>query len=241
MNDKPMQTASGHTPDNPNAFLIFKGVTQAIIKDPASFAIGAVGKVNPALGYAGHAFRSVVRGEFHKRIVADVEQLIHENAIKQEYLESEQAHACFADLLDYIDKISPDPKRYEAIRTAFLKILGRGETGKQAPYAQQMLRVIYGLSAGEITVLGTIYNMGGGGRVNGDTWLNEVANKSGLLRSELVAEIEDSLLKKRLILKRNDSRVVSEFNQGDVLKWGMRNRLTTLGQEVCETFARPQS
>lgn len=84
-------------------------------------------------------------------------------------------------------------------------------------------------------VLATVYKMGSGGRVIASHWANDVANRSGLLREELVFEIESALLKKRLLLPRNkDNEYIPDGG------WGQRNRLTILGQEICELIQRPQ-
>lgn len=230
-----------HTPESPNAFYAFRGAMEAIRANPAQFGVGLAGLADSRFALAGRLYQAAARGSFAQQLQVEIEELIKQGKVSQEYLKTNEAHACFADLLDSIDRISPDPKRYEAIRTAFLKVLQRGETGTHAPYAQQMLRIIYELSAGEILVLATAYTMSRGGEVTADSWLNDVANKSGILRSEIVEGIELSLMQKRLIHARSTRSGAANFEYPYIKVWGLRSRLTTLGQEVCETFARPQS
>jgi hypothetical protein len=235
--EKPSADISKVT-DGLNVFDALKAAAKAIANESPEILTGVLATVLPPALPVVRLFHAGAKNNLIRQIVVEVEEFRKKGAINEEYLKTDEAHACFADLLDYIDKTSPDPKRYDAIRTAFLKVLDRKQTGKNAPYDQQMLRIICELSAGEIVVMGTIYKMGMGGEVRRSSWLCDVANNSGLLRLEIVEEIEESLMKKRLIYEHGDLRAAEH---AVIKKWGMRNRLTTLGQEVCETFMRPEA
>lgn len=226
--------------DGLNVFDALKAAAKAIGTESPEILTGVLATVLPPVLPIVRLFHAGAKNNLIKQIVIEVEEFRKKGAINEDYLKTDEAHACFSDLLDSIDKISPDPQRYDAIRTAFLKALERRETGHSAPHAQQLLRVIYELSSGEIVVLATIYGMGSpGGRQAANVWLSEVANKSGILRSEIVEEIEMSLMDKRLIALRGD--VADPKRYQNIIQWGVRNRLTSLGQEVCDNFMRPQS
>lgn len=240
MKNKSIQSQPIEAPESSNAFNAFRGAMQVIRENPAQFGVGLSGLADSRFALAGRLYQAAARGTFAQQIQAEVEEMIDEGTIKPAYLETDEAHACFADLLDSIDKMSPDPKRYDAIRTAFLRALGQGQTGKGGIYAQQMLRAIYELSAGEIVVLATIYHMGNGANDRIDSWLNDVANASGILRSEIVEGIEKTLMEKRLILPRVDEPKTYPRHT-ERISYGSKNRLTTFGQEVCENFTQRQS
>ncbi len=205
---------------------------KAIGEESPEILAGLLATLIPQAAGPIRMFQATLKGQFLRQLLVELERLRKAGAIREDYLKSDPAKACFADLLDAIDKTSPDPKRLDAMRRAFLKTMEQGTTGHDAPYSQQMLRVIYGLSAGEIVALAAIYQMGGSAGVAAISWLTEVANKSGLLRLELVEEVEESLDRKRLIHPRAAGKSGRESQ--NVLIWGQRNRLTTLGQEVCE-------
>jgi hypothetical protein len=225
----------GNAADSPNVVDALKGALAATAEQSPEILSGLLGAVCPPALIPIRIFHAGVKGHFLQQAMAELEALRKKGEIREEYLKSNEAAACMSDLLDYIDKISPDPKRYEAIRTAFLKILSQGETGKNAPHAQQLLRVIYELSAGEIAVLAAIFKMGGtAGSVSHKKWRSDVANQSGLLRTEIVMGIEEVLVGKRL---------VTPINTGmpSQIIWGQQNRLTPLGVEVCEHIQQEQS
>lgn len=187
----------------------------------------------PMIGKGIRLLLAGFKGAFLVELSRLVEEARKRGSIKDAYLASDPAKACFADLLDFVDKTSPDPKRFEAIRNVFLRILRQGETGTSAPYRQQMLRIVCDLSAGELVVLAAVYKLGTGANKNPESWRHEVANASGLLRAELVAGIEDGLVAKRLLLPLVSTP--NEFSgETTEVAWGIRNRLTLLGQEVCE-------
>ena len=224
---KPSQSIA-NAADSNNALTAFKGAIRAMIEESPEILTGILGTILPPALIPIRLFHATAKGQFLRQLMVELEKFREKGQIKEDYLKSEQAWACFSDLLDYIDKTSPDPKRHEAIRTAFLKILKQGATGKDSPHAQQLLRVICELSAGEIVVLATIYKMGTADVMSSaHTWQVNVANASGLLRSELVAAIESTLMTKRLVLPRGADNDVIPL-------WGQRNRLTNLGVEVCE-------
>lgn len=238
-NENPSSDISRVT-DGLNALDAVKAAAKAIGSESPEIMTGVLAAVLPSSLPLVRLVHASAKGNFLKQLMVEAEVLRGQGAINEEFLKTDEAHACFSDLLDAIDKMSPDPKRYDAIRTAFLKMMGHGQTGKSGVYAQQLLRAIYDLSAGEIAVLATIYHMGNGTNDRADSWLNDVANSSGILRSEVVEGIEETLIAKRLILPRVDQP--KTYPRGtDRISYGLKNRLTTFGQEVCENFMRQQS
>lgn len=222
--------------DGLNALDAVKAAAKAIGSESPEILTGVLATVLPSSLPLVRLFHAGAKNNFLKQLVVEAEELRQKGKISEDYLKTDEAHACFSDLLDAIDKTSPDPKRYEAIQTAFLKIMGHAQTGKGGVYAQQLLRVIYSLSSGEIAVLAALTKMGSGGRVQANVWLSEVAAQSGISSSEIVEEIEQTLMQKRLIHYRADGP--DTVHRPDIIKWGQKNRLTTLGQAVCQNFSQ---
>ncbi len=216
----------------PNALEAFKKAMGAICEESPEILTGIVGTIDQRLLIPVRMVHATLKGHFFTQLLVEMEEFRKKGQINEDYLKSDHAWACFSDLLDFVDKTSPDPKRLGAIKTAFLKILSDGAKGSKGPYEQQLLRIICGLSAGEIIVLAAVSKMGHGGQVAGNYWRAEVANASGLLRDEIVAEIDEELARKRLITPINGEI-------GNLVSWGHKNRLTVLGVEVCN-FIREQ-
>lgn len=236
MSDKPLTAAAGNN-RLPSVLDVFDKAIDGLREKSVDLAIEAVGLFDPRIAFAGKVVQAAARGSFLQQLKEAIHGEAGAGRIKPEFLESEQAWACFADLLDYVDRISPDPERFRAIRQAFLRAMKQGETGKNAAYAQQMLRVIYELSAGELVVLASVYDLGHGASRRLESWLVDVANKSGILRTEIVETIEQSLMAKKLLLPRVAAPETFPPMVQEV-QWGQRNRLTTLGQEVCEAIMK---
>lgn len=235
--EKPSQEIT-RAADSPNAFVAFKGAMRAIYEESPEILTGVLGSVLPQALIPVRIFHATAKGQFLRQLMAETEELRKKGSIKEDFLKSEQAWACFSDLFDYLDKTSPDPKRLEAIKAAFLRILKNGSGADDSPHAQQLLRVVCELSAGEIAVLATLYRMGSGGQQPVRTWLADVANASRISSTEIVEGIEHTLIGKRIIFAR-DNGSPSFPPQTPMVIWGSRNRLTQLGIEVCEYMTQP--
>ena len=58
-------------------------------------------------------------------------------------------------------------------------------------------------------------------------WLDDMARETGFMDEGLVKLAEAPLMEKQLILPRT-------LGDGSGIRWGLRNRLTSLGERVCE-------
>lgn len=232
--EKPSSDISKVT-DGLNALDALKAAAKALGSESPEIATGVLSVVLPSALPVVRLFHAGAKMNLLKQVMVEAEEFRKKGKINEDYLKTDEAHACFSDLLDAIDKTPPDPKRYDAIRTAFLKIMGRAETGRGGVYAQQMMRAVYDLSAGEIVILATIYNMGNGANDQINVWHSDVASASGILRIEIVEGIEQTLMAKRLILPRVDEPKTYPLRV-ERITFGSRNRLTIFGQEVCELF-----
>lgn len=221
-----------HVLDSGNAFTALR----AAIEEAPEILSGALGTIIPGSLPLVRIVHAALKMNALKQIFVELEELRKKGAIDETFLKSDPAQACLADLLEAIDKTSPDPERLKAIKTAFLRVIQQGETGKSAAHAQEVLRMVYGLSAREIVVMATIHSMGSGGEVTAATWINDVANASGLMRSEIIEEIEHILTEKRLLFYRvmGTNGEGNHNRYGRIQHWGQKNRFTQLGLEVCQ-------
>jgi hypothetical protein len=97
---------------------------------------------------------------------------------------------------------------------------------------QHYIRVIRKLSPGAIVILSTTYLIAKDGLPKDQlidrsaaVWLNNIAERSGLLYPELVEYYEDELMKYNLITGRQSI--------SSVIFYGNRNRLTEFGLNLC--------
>lgn len=174
----------------------------------------------------------VVKGQAWQQIAVALQDLKSKGKIQEDFVDSDLGKACLSELLEAIEK-DPDPRRIHALKNAFLKIASNPGKNSDAVYQQQILRLIGGLSSGEIVLIATMYRVGGMNQYNrAEQWLNDMARETGFLDEGLVLLSEAPLMEKHLVLPRGNPNVL--------ISWSQRNRLTGLGVRVCE-FMRADS
>ena len=151
--------------------------------------------------------------------------------IDRGYTESEQHKACLQELLDCLDKDSPDQVRFDAIKSIFLTTATERLSSRDSFLPQQYMQTCRTLSSGDVVVLETIYEAVRQDDWDRDerlavAWLKAVADRSGLKHIELVLEHEQRLIEKRLLIPRqfvDENEVILKDH------W----RLTNFGWELC--------
>jgi len=170
---------------------------------------------------------AAVKGQGWRQIAVALEELKAGGKIREDFVDSDLGKACLSELLEAIDK-NPDPRRIEALKNAFLRIATRPGKESEAIYQQQILHMIGTLSSGEIVLLATMYRVGGTNLYSGaHQWLNDMTRETGFIDEGLVKLAEAPLIEKHLILPR-------QHTDASGISWGQRNRLTGLGERVCE-------
>jgi len=187
--------------------------------------------VGVAATIAVKILHAAVKGQGWRQIAVALEELKAKGRIKEDFVDSDLGKACLSELLEAIDR-DPDPRRIDALKNAFLRIATQPGKNSEAIYQQQLLHVIGTLSSGEIVLLATMYRVGGANLYSdAHRWLNDMARETGFMDEGLVKLAEAPLMERHLILPR-------QYGDKSGISWGQRNRLTGLGERVCE-FMNP--
>lgn len=196
--------------------------------------IAASDKKDWALSF-GYLLQRVRGGKFLKTLSDEWAKYRKKGRIKDDYLTTEQGQACLQEILDVLDKESPDEVRFTAMKAVLLAAASEATTNRNSFLPQQFMKVCRELSSGELIVLTgslKLFEKSGlcGERVNstGDSgrWAQNVASEMNLKYADLVRSHEESLALKRLISEtmthnRNLFRVTEHY------------RLTEFGYNLC--------
>lgn len=206
-----------------------RAVFKSILEESPEILTGFLEKVGgEVFSSPMRIFHASLKGNFLKQLAAEAEKLRRNGEVKEDYFETNQAKACFVELMDIVDKKSPDPARLDAIKKVFLTIATEKLGNRNDPLPQQILSIVGDLSAGELILLAAMYKAGGMNVYTAvEQWISEMADKTRFMRVELVVLHEQKLIGKLLVLPRH----VATENR---ITWGQRNRLTDLGIAVCE-------
>jgi hypothetical protein len=187
----------------------------------------------------GYIFQRLRGGEFLATVSREWERYREKGRIKPDYDQTEQHKVCLQELLDFLDKDSPDAIRFDALKKIFLVAATENIEPRESLLPQQYMRVARTLTDGELLVLFACYRIYKDDRNTswkqeqihsaGD-WLESVAAQSGLRFPELVEFHEQGLEAKRLI----SSRLHSDRSG---VKVKPAYRLTKLGVGLCEFIA----
>jgi hypothetical protein len=150
-----------------------------------------------------------LRGQsFLKAFDAEWQRLREKGRIRDDYSQTEQCQACLQELLDCLDRDSPDKIRFDFIKRVFLAAAQEKQSDRDSVLPQQYMRLARQLSSGDILVLSAAYQLSRGStKCSGSAreWLSEVAKQSGLEHSSLVEIHEKALMEKHLLTGRYNS------------------------------------
>lgn len=152
--------------------------------------------------------------------------------IKDDYSQSEQHQDCLREMLDFLDRDSPDAVRFGMLKAIFLGAATETPSNRDSVLPQQYMSICRTLTSGEAIVLQStfaIYERGGWSKSTqypAREWINTIAKESGLESPELVEIHEQKLIEKRFLTNRQHAD-----HSGVVI--GEHYRLTTLGLGIC--------
>lgn len=180
----------------------------------------------------GHLFQRVRSGRFLRTLMDEWDYYREKGRIKDDYIQTEQHQECLQEMLDFLDKDSPDEVRFSVLKKIFLVAATEMKSMRDSVLPQQYMRLCRGLSAGEILVLSTTYHIAqndvpkqiDSSAVN---WLAKIAENSGLKYWELVEIHERNLIEKNLLTRREQA-------DRSGVRLGKHYRLTGLGYEICQ-------
>ena len=181
-----------------------------------------------SLGYIFQRFRS---GKFLQILKNEWDLLREKGRIKDDYMDTEQHQECLQEMLDFLDKDSPDENRFTFLKKIFLAAATELNYDRTSVLPQQYMKICKTLSSGEVLVLKSVFAIAKAGGwdpndTNANNWLHQIAEKSTLKYPELIEVHERNLIDKNLITPRfnSDSSGVHLSNNF---------RLSNLGYNIC--------
>ncbi|MGA2243130.1 MAG: hypothetical protein ABSH11_13980 [Verrucomicrobiota bacterium] len=189
----------------------------------------------------GYILQRARGGHFLKALITEMRKYREKGEIKDDYFQTEQGLNCLQEILDFIDKDSPDDVRFSAMKAAFLNIAKEKNSNREDALPVQIMKICRSLSSAEILILAASYKMLESDNIpeqvrlnmastdsDGTTqlWVGYVAKETGLCFPELVKTSERQLMEKNLLAP-------SIYNDGSGFRKTEFYRLTSLGHHVC--------
>ena len=180
----------------------------------------------------GHLLQRIRSGRFLQTLKDEWNDYQEKGRVKDDYFLTDQHQECFQELLDFLDDDSPDDIRFTVLKKIFLTAATETISDRDSVLPQQYMKVSRSLSSGEILVLSGAYKIVKEGHpfdtgMTALTWLQEIAEISGLKHSELVEKYEKELIEKNFLIPRS-------YSDGSGVRLGEHFRLTSLAWALCE-------
>ena len=188
----------------------------------------------------GYILQRARGANFLSVLINEMRQYREKGEIKDDYFQTDQGVDCLQEILDFIDKDSPDDVRFKAMKSAFLNIASEKNSKRVNALPLQIMKICRSLSSVEFLILAASYkmlksddakdddhnasNLGRYGNLG--IWTKHVVEETGLRFPELIKEHEKQLANKNLISAAFDK------NSG-LFPRGEFYRLTSLGHHVC--------
>ena len=178
-----------------------------------------------------HTFQRMRGGQFLSALRDEWNNYREKGKIKNDYQYTEQHKVCLQELLEFLDKDSPDEVRFTVLKQIFLVAASEEASDRNNILPQQFMKIARSLTDGEILILSTIWRIFQDGcwdkdNKAADKWLQEVTTASGMHHKELVEIHEQGLMDKKLLTPR-----IHGDRSGVII--GQYYRLSGLGYELC--------
>ena len=177
-----------------------------------------------------HLLQGLIRGKLLNQLISEWDEYRKKGKIKDDYQSTEQHFECLQELLEFLDKDSPDQIRFNVIKQIFLKAACEEKTDRNSIIPQQFMKVCRNLSSGEVIVLNTIYRFAKTNtypNVDLTGWIELIARESGLEHQALVEVHEETLMAKRFLTQR-------KYSDRSGVYLDPHFRLSTFGFGVCQ-------
>lgn len=180
-----------------------------------------------------HMFQKMRGGQFLSQLLKEWNNYRQKGKVKNDYQFTEQHKACLQELLEFLDKDSPDEVKFKILKQIFLVAASEELSDRESFLPLQFMIIARSLTDGEVILLTTIWRISQ--ERNGEyeehygaqRWLKEVTDESGMKHQELVEIHEQGLMNKRLVTPR-------QLSDSSGVKVKPYFRLTNLGYEFCE-------
>lgn len=178
-----------------------------------------------------HLLQGLIRGKLLNQLISEWDEYRKKGKIKDDYQSTEQHIECLQEMLDFLDKDSPDQIRFNVIKQIFLNAACEEKTDRNSIIPQQFMKICRKLSSGEVLVLKTTYGFAKIEKYpnteDANGWLELIARESGLEHPALVEVHEETLMAKRFLTQRKHTDRSGVYLDPHF-------RLSTLGFGVCQ-------
>lgn len=181
----------------------------------------------------GRILQSIRGGRLLKAFAAEWNAYREKGRIKDDYVETEQHQECLQELLDFLDEGPPDAARFATLKKILLVAATESVTSRESFLPQQYMGICRDLSSGELLVMLTAYSVSKAPPSvkldrpeSARTWLQSIAQSSGLQYIELVENHERLLIEKNLLTDR-------VYPDRSGVSIGQHFRLTELAYAIC--------
>ena len=179
----------------------------------------------------GYIFQRARSGTFLNALLKEWERYREKERIKDDYVNTDQHQECLQEMLDFLDRDSPDSLRFRMLKAIFLGAATEIQSTRDSVLPQQYMSICRNLSSGEALVLQATYAIVERGvnssSIHATDWLRDISKESGLESSELVEIHERKLIEKNLIAGR-------KYGDRSGVELGSFYRLTPLGLAICK-------
>lgn len=180
--------------------------------------------------------RSLLRGEFQRQFGAEWKEWKADGKIASDYGATDQARVLYGDLEGSLEDTTLDQEQLALLRKLFLAAAAEKSTNRNSPLPRMYLAIGRELSAAEIEILAQTYRYVPEWRANNPEpetgpvkpWIKLMQERTGLVHSELIAQSEQKLMTKGLLVPRDPGTpAVMRVN-------AKRYRFTDLGFAFCQ-------
>lgn len=147
----------------------------------------------------GHLFQRIRGREFLEEFNRQWNEYRDKGRVKTDYEGTEQHKACLQELLEFLDRDSPEAVRFSAMQSILLNAATETLSDRESMVPHQYMQICRGLSSGELLVLRAVWNHNAGREIQPSDNTHDLAAASGLAFTELVDLHRRALLGKRLV------------------------------------------
>lgn len=163
----------------------------------------ATSSKNDLILSVSHIFQRIRSGNFLSQLLSEWEKYKEKGKVKEDYQYTEQHKECLQELLEFIDKDSPDDVRFKLLKKIFLISATETFSDRNSVIPQQFMKIARSLSSGEVLLLKAFSKLGKDHNYNfidrDDISRESYLEESGLGYQELFMIYYDDLFKKGFV------------------------------------------
>ncbi len=188
-----------------------------------------------------HIFQKMRGGQFLSIFLEEWKKYKEKGKVKKDYHFTEQHKACLQELLEFLDKDSPDEVRFTVLKQIFLVAASEQESDRDSFLPQEFMKIARSLSSGEVILLKSNWEIAKSKEAkyrykrSASEWILDVKEASGMRHKELVEIHEQGLMNKKLLTPRELA------DRSGVRLHPQHYRLTELGFELCSFIEKYES